>query len=125
MEKKCSRYEELFVMSDETALLEHIKECEICRAEHERMLQVSNLISEVKPLYRKNNKKLVLRRSVGVMAMAASFLMIFLAFFAIQITTPESFVNETIASISGSDYTYEQMGLPVDEFGLIMVDYDY
>ena len=112
-------------MSDETALLEHIKECEICRAEHERMLQVSNLISEVKPLYRKNNKKPVLRRSVGVMAMVASFLMIFLAFFAIQITTPESFVNETIASISGSDYTYEQMGLPVDEFGLIMVDYDY
>lgn len=125
MEKKCRRYEELFVMSDETALLEHIKECEICRAEHERMLQVSNLISEVKPLYRKNNKKPVLRRSVGVMAMVASFLMIFLAFFAIQITTPESFVNETIASISGSDYTYEQMGLPVDEFGLIMVDYDY
>lgn len=53
--------------------------------------------------------------------------MIFLAFFAVQITTPESFVNETIAVISdgayGVDYSYEQMGLPVDDYGLIAVDF--
>ncbi len=84
------------------------------------MQKVSNLIKEVKPLYR---KKRIARKNIA--AMAASFLMIFLAFFAMQILSPDSFINETIASISGSNYTYEQMGLPVDDFGLIMVDYDY
>jgi len=127
MEKSCNKFEDLFINADETELLEHIKKCEDCRIEYERMQKVSMLIEEVKPLY--NRKKPSVRRfkrfGAGAAALAASFLMIFLAFFAIQISTPDSLVNETIASISGNDYTYEQMGLPVDEFGLIMVDYDY
>lgn len=120
MDKKCKKFEELFITEDEKALLAHIEECETCKAEYEKMQKVSNLIKEVTPLYKK--KRAVRKNAV---AMAASFLMIFLAFFAMQISNPDSFVNETIASISGSNYTYEQMGLPVDEFGLIMVDYDY
>ncbi len=118
MENKCNKFEELFIKANNAELLAHIEGCESCRAEYEKMLKVSNLISEVKPLYRRKR-----RVQKNVFAMAASFLMIFLAFFAIQIYTPNSIVNETIASISGSDYTYEQMGLPVDEYGLIMVDY--
>ncbi len=120
MDKKCKKFEELFISEDEKSFLAHIKECEECKAEYEKMQKVSNLIKEVKPLYR---KKRIARKNIA--AMAASFLMIFLAFFAMQILSPDSFVNETIASISGSNYTYEQMGLPVDDFGLIMVDYDY
>lgn len=118
MENKCNKFEELFVKADESVLLAHIEDCSECRSEYEKMLKVSNLISEVKPLYRRKR-----RVQKNVFAMAASFLMIFLAFFAIQIYTPNSIVNETIASISGSDYTYEEIGLPVDEYGLIMVDY--
>lgn len=125
MEKKCNKFEELFINNDEKVLLEHIKTCEECRIEYKKMEDVSSLIKEVKPLYINTKKK---RPSVhikeNIFTLAASFLIIFLAFFAIQVSTPESFVNETIASISDSDYTYEQMGLPVDEFGFIMVDYD-
>lgn len=120
MDKKCKKFEELFVKTNEVELLDHIKKCEECRCEYENMQKVSNLIKEVKPLYRKKR-----RVRQNVVAMAASFLMIFLAFFAVQIYTPNSLVNETIASISASDYTYEQMGLPVDEYGFIMVDYNY
>ncbi len=120
MNNKCKKFEELFISENEKALLEHIEECEECRIEYEKMQKVSNLIKEAKPLYK---RKRTARKNV--IAMAASFLMVFLAFFAMQISNPESVVNETIAAISGSDYTYEQMGLPVDEYGLIMADYDY
>lgn len=120
MDKKCKKFEELFISEDEKSFLAHIEKCEECKAEYEKMQKVSNLIKEAKPLYR---KKRIARKNIA--AMAASFLMIFLAFFAMQILSPDSFINETIASISGSNYTYEQMGLPVDDFGLIMVDYDY
>lgn len=122
-EKKCGKYEELFISSDEAALLEHIKNCPECAEEHKRMQKVSNLVKEVSFIYKKRAQK---RPKIVVFSMAASFLMIFLAFFAIQITTPSSFVNETIAYISdgayGIEYSYEDMGLPVDEYGLIMVD---
>lgn len=124
-EKKCNKYEELFVSSDEKEFLEHIKNCPECAKEHERMQKVSNLIKEVSYIY-KNKRTKKKKSKVAVLSMAASFLMICAAFFAIQIMTPSSFVNETIASISNGaysqEYSYEQMGLPVDEYGLIMVD---
>ncbi len=123
MDKKCTKYEELFISSDKNALLEHIKICPDCAAEHEKMKKVSGLIKEVSFSYRQRQKRL----KTAILSIAASFLMIFLAFFAVQITTPESFVNETIAVISdgayGVDYSYEQMGLPVDDYGLIAVDF--
>ena len=119
MKNKCNKYEELFVSDDTEALIKHIETCHDCKKEYENMQKVSGLIKEVSFVY-KNKKKKPMR---AVFTMAASFFMVFLAFFAIQLSTPESFVNETIASISGEEFTYEQMGLPVDEYGLIMVDY--
>ena len=41
MEKNCSKYEGLFVFSDEKTLNEHLAECSYCRAEHEKMQKVS------------------------------------------------------------------------------------
>lgn len=46
MDKKCTKYEELFISSDKNALLEHIKICPDCAAEHEKMKKVSGLIKE-------------------------------------------------------------------------------
>ncbi len=120
MDKKCNKYEELFVSCDRQAFFKHIENCDECRIEYQKMQKVSDLIKEIKPLYRARR-----RAKKNVIAMAASFLIIFLAFFTMQISNPDSIVNEAIASISGANYTYEQMGLPVDEFGLIMVDYGY
>lgn len=118
MENKCNKFEELFVSDDTEALIKHIESCPDCKKEYENMQKVSGLIKEVSFAYkrRKMTKK-------NVLSMAAAFFMVFLAFFAIQLSTPKSFVNETIASISEEEFTYEQMGLPVDEYGLIMVDY--
>ena len=40
MDKKCSKYEGLFVFTDELTLQNHIAECEECRKEHEKMEKV-------------------------------------------------------------------------------------
>lgn len=119
-EKKCSKFEELFVKEDENELLAHINICPQCRAEYENMKKVSSLVKEVSFVYRR--KKAL---QTKLLATAATFFITFLAFFSIQLASPDSYVNETIAYISGNDYTYEQMGLPVDDYGFIMVDMDY
>ena len=47
MTKKCDKYEALFKFADEETLMAHLAECEDCRAEHEKMQRVSELIKEV------------------------------------------------------------------------------
>ena len=53
MKNKCNKFEALFTFSKEDELMKHIKECEDCRAEYEKMNKVSALIKEVKPHYKK------------------------------------------------------------------------
>ena len=57
MNKKCSKYEGLFIFSDEETLLKHLEECPDCRAEHEKMQKVSELIGETKFYYKSKSKK--------------------------------------------------------------------
>ena len=57
MENKCSKYEGLFVFSDEETLNNHLQECADCRVEHEKMQKVSDLLGEVKFHYRLQAKK--------------------------------------------------------------------
>ena len=47
MDNKCTKYEGLFVFSDEETLKSHLNECEECRLEQEKMDKVSDLINEV------------------------------------------------------------------------------
>ncbi|MCX4274950.1 MAG: hypothetical protein OSJ27_04105 [Candidatus Gastranaerophilales bacterium] len=116
--KKCGKYEELFIKEDETELLEHIKICSECREEHENMQKVSNLVNEVSFTFKRKK-----RMQAKVMKIAAVFFLAFLTFFTIQLVNPDSYMNETVAYLTGEDYTYEQMGLPVDDYGFIMVDF--
>ena len=57
MDKKCSKYEGLFIFSDKTELDKHLQECEECRKENEKMAKISDLIQEVKPYYLKKQSK--------------------------------------------------------------------
>jgi len=121
--EKCGKFEELFIKEDETELLEHIKTCKECAVEYENMQKVSNLVKEVSFTFRKDLRKR--HAKTKILSIAAVFFTACLTFFAIQFTNPNSYLNDTIAYIKGYDYTYEQMGLPVDDYGLIMVDLDY
>ena len=58
MDKKCSKYEGLFIFSDNETFEKHLEECPDCKAEHEKMQKVSDLISETKFYYKsKANRK--------------------------------------------------------------------
>ena len=114
MENKCSKYEGLFVFSDEETLLKHIEECDDCRLEHEKMQKVSNLISETKFHYWQKSRKI---RKVKAVCVALCLIM-FSA--GLGVTTNDSdFVD---ALMYGDTLTAEDLGFPVDSYGLLMVD---
>lgn len=114
MDNKCSKYEGLFVFSDEEKLKEHLNECEDCQKEHEKMQKISDLLQEVKPYYLK--KKNRLRR----LRVVASFL--FIMFFST--TFGFVYTNEDLSDslMYGEVLTAEDLGFPVDSYGLLMVD---
>lgn len=113
MNDKCSKYEGLFIFSDEKTLNEHLNECEDCRKEHEKMQKVSDLIREVKPYYIKRQSKLKKMRTVA----ALLFIILFSTTFCV-------YTNEDISDslMYGQTLTAEDLGFPVDSYGLLMVD---
>lgn len=114
MDKKCSKYEGLFVFSDEETLMQHVEECEDCRLEHEKMQKVSDLIGEVKFYYKSKKQKLRKLRAIC----AALFLVVFSTTFCI--VTMDDDLTDTL--VYGNTLTAEEYGFPVDSYGLIMVD---
>ena len=114
MDKKCSKYEGLFIFTDENTLNEHLQECEECRLEHEKMQKVSELIGEVKFYYKKKSRRVQKMKAICAML----FLMFFTATFGI-ISSDSDFAD---ALMYGDTLTAEDLGFPVDSYGLLMVD---
>ena len=57
MKDKCTKYEALFTFADEKTFREHLENCEDCQAEQAKMDRVSELIAEVKPLYKQKKNQ--------------------------------------------------------------------
>ncbi|MCM1003084.1 MAG: hypothetical protein NC408_01945 [Candidatus Gastranaerophilales bacterium] len=114
MDNKCSKYEGLFVFSDEETLKKHIEECDECKQEHEKMEKVSDLLGEVKFYYKAKQRKLKKLRAVC----AALFLVVFSTTFCV--TAMDSDLSDILAY--GDTLSAEDLGFPVDSYGLIMVD---
>ena len=117
MENKCSKYEGLFIFSDEETLQKHLEECPDCRAEHEKMQKVSELIGETKFYYKSKAKRKQKLKAVC----ALSLFMFFSASFGII------YNDEDIADslMYGDTLTAEDLGFPVDSYGLLMVDDEF
>ena len=114
MDKKCSKYEGLFVFSDEETLNQHINECEDCAAEHKKMERVSELIGEVKSYYKAQNRK------AKKMKIACVFLLfIFFGGFFGVVYNNSDYAD---ALMYGDTLSVEDLGFPVDSYGLLMVD---
>ena len=114
MNKKCDKYEGIFIFGDEEALAEHVKCCEECRQVQAKMDKVSELIAEVAPSFRekrKNNARLK-------MACASFALLMFIS--TLGIVNLNVDVRDTI--MYGQTLTLEDYGLPVDSYGLILVN---
>ena len=115
MDNKCSKYEGLFVFSDEETLKQHIETCPDCKAEQEKMDKVSDLINEVSFYYHAQKKK---KKYSLKIACAALFLVFFSATFGV-ITTNDELADSLMY---GETLSAEDLGFPVDSYGLLMVD---
>lgn len=111
MDKKCTKYESLFTFRSEEELLAHIETCEDCKKQHEQMLKVSELISEVKPYY---NKK---QRSFAKIKAACALFIIMACGTTLGVINLNTDVSDTLKY--GTTLSYEDLGLPVDSYGLI------
>ena len=114
MYDKCSKYEGLFIFSDDETLKKHLLECEDCRREQEKMDKVSGLIDEVKfHYYSKSKKKPILKIACVLM---------FLIFSTVTITVMENYDDMLDTLRYGDTLSAEDLGFPVDSYGLIAVD---
>lgn len=114
MDNKCTKYEGLFVFSDDETLKKHIEECDECRKEAEKMEKVSDLIDEVKFYYHAKNKK---RPKFRVAC--AMLLLIFSTLTFIYVFSNDDLLD-TLKY--GDNLSAEDFGFPVDSYGLLMVD---
>ena len=115
MDKKCSKYEGLFVFSDEETLKSHLSECEDCRNEQEKMDKVSDLIGEVKFYYLAKRKK---NKTFFKTACAVMLLL----FTTVTYGVYENYDDLMDTLQYGTSLSAEDLGFPVDSYGLIAVD---
>ena len=114
MTNKCQKFEALFTFSDEQTLQKHIAECEDCRKEYEKMQSVSNLLQEVKPLY-KNRKNNVARLKA-----ACIVFLIMIGGITVDFADQQYGILDTVKY--GEQLTMADLGIPTDSYGLIQVD---
>ena len=112
---KCSKYESLFVFSDENTLNKHLQECEECRKEAEVLAKVSTLLDEVKMYYHAKNKQ----KRNRLRAICASVFIVF-SLMSLGVVTTNDDIMDTLKY--GDTLSAEDLGFPVDSYGLLMVD---
>ena len=116
MDNKCSKYEELFVSGSLEELEKHVQECEGCRAEHESQKKVSSLLDEVKMYYYAKRKK-------RMASLRAACAVMFLVFSLISVTGWALNDEDLLDTLKyGDTLSAEDLGFPVDSYGLLMVD---
>jgi hypothetical protein len=111
---KCTKYEALYTFGNEETLKAHLETCEECKKEQEQLDKVSDLLKEVKPYYiakRKNIAKLKAACALFVMLFSGATLGV------INFNTD---ISDTIKY--GNTLSAEDLGFPVDSYGLIMVE---
>ena len=118
MENKCSKYESLFVFGDEEALKKHLEECPECKAEQEKLDKVSELLDEVKLHYYAKRK-----RRHPILKAVCAFALILFSSFTFGIMNNDSELVDTLRY--GDTLSAEDLGFPVDSYGLLMVDDEF
>lgn len=114
MDKKCSQYEALFTFRSTEELIEHVQNCPECKAEHEKMQKVSELLQEVKPYYMKKQKNFAKFKA------ACALFLIMACGTTLGIINFNTDISDTLKY--GSVLSAEDLGLPVDSYGLIYIE---
>ena len=117
---KCNKYETLFIFGSEKELDEHLRICRDCREEHEKMNETANLVKEVKPYYSARKNKL----NSNLIKIAAGITVLFLtsfSIFSLNHIILDNKTNNYSLSIEENKSVVSDMGLPTDDYGLLMV----
>ncbi len=91
--------------------MEHVNSCPECRHEHEQMQKVSELINEVKPYYKKK------RKNMARLKVACAMFLIAVCTTTLGVINLNTDVADTLKY--GQTLSAEDLGLPVDSYGLI------
>ncbi len=112
-EKKCNKYEALFIFSDDEAFNNHVKDCPDCQKEHEKYLKVSKLIKEVAPVYLERMKE---KKNNNLKKLACCFI----AFIGLTSFSCFKMYDNYVAEMNADfDSCVSAIGLPVDEYGFL------
>ena len=114
MTDKCNKYESLFIFSDRDNMEKHLEECEDCRLENEKMEKVSGLINEVKFYYLQKAKR---ARKIKAACIAGLLVCFSLGCGIVTMDT-----DLTDALMYDDSLSAEDLGFPVDSYGLLMVE---
>ena len=106
----------IYKMDYEKMLEKHIEECEECKKEYEQQQKVSSLLDEVKLYYRAKRKK----RITKLRAACAVILMMFTVLSFVEVAVCNEDLLDTLKY--GNTLSAEDLGFPVDSYGLLMVD---
>ncbi len=111
---KCTKYEALYIFGNDETLKQHVETCEECQKEQEEMDKVSKLLQEVKPYYVEK------RRNVAKLKAACAIFAILLSGTTLGVINFNTDISDTIRY--GNTLSADDLGLPVDAYGLIMVE---
>jgi hypothetical protein len=114
MKDKCTKYEGLFTFSDEETLKQHVENCEDRKKEQALMNRVSELIKEVKPYY------ISKRKDTAKKKLACAMFAVLICTTTIGVVNFNTDISDIIKY--GNTLSAEDLGLPVDEYGLLMVE---
>lgn len=114
MKNECEKFEGLFIFADDETFNEHIMACDVCRKKYEKMKKISSLLQEVKPQFK---KKIVVHKSVMT---ACVMFLILLCGVSFNVLDQKYSIVDTIKY--GQAVSIEDMGFPVDSYGLLMVE---
>lgn len=122
MNKKCTKFKEIYLFRNDAEMDEHLKNCPDCQAEMEKMNKVSELIQEVKPYYVQRRKAASMRLKVACILCFGmlSFLSVnyFIQFANSNIYQNNYYTSDTLQSAQ----TINEYGIPLDNYGLIAVN---
>jgi len=114
MNNKCTKYEALFTFGNDETLNKHIEICDECKKEHDKMNKVSKLLQEVKPYY------IAKRKNLAKLKAACAISVILLSSVTMGIINFNSDISDIIKY--GNTLSAEDLGLPTDAYGLLMVE---
>ena len=114
-EKKCNKYEGLFIFRNDEELNEHIQNCEECKKEHEKHQKISALVKEVAPVYLRKKER---EKNLFIKRIACCFVILSLVTTFAGYKVYDSYCYQ--ANLD-DEYCISTLGLPIDDYGFFEI----